>query len=434
MTNPIAKRLLSNSGWLFGADGISLGLRLASGFALAHFLGVRAFGQLSLVIAFVTLMMQVIEFRAWETAVRFVIRFVEAREHDKARAIVKLCYTLDLGSAAISLGVVMLVAPLGARLFIDDPNATSLIRWFALSIPFTLPAITSSALLRAADMFRALAIKNLAMALVRATALIGAAASGASIEALLLLQVALAALDLVIAVVLSNLATTKLEIRRWWRVSFASLREERKQLVRFVGFTNLAALLKVLQSHLDVLLVGYFLPSTSAGYVQLARWITDAMRFLAGPVNTAAYPEYSRLWDKRDATEIRRVTRSLFAFTTVVAAGALAMVFVCAAPAIRHLAGAEYAPAIPVVYWLAIGTAIEIPTAILHPMLVASERIAWSMIALAFAIVVRIGVLVALIGTQAELAAGVAHLSYAIAYSLFAGFATLRAVSELRTR
>jgi O-antigen/teichoic acid export membrane protein len=272
------------------------------------------------------------------------------------------------------------------------------------------------------------------MAVVRAGSLIAAAASGASLTTLLLVQVALAALDLVLSIYLSGLATAKLEIRRWWTVPIRALREERKQLVRFVGFTNLAALLKVLQSHLDVLLVGYFLPSTSAGYAQLARWITDAMRFLAGPVNTAAYPEYARLWDKRDAPEIRRVTRSLFGFTTVLAAGALAVVVVGAAPAIRHLAGAEYAPAIPVVYWLAIGTALEIPTAILHPMLVASEHIAWSMIALAFAIVVRIGTLVVFIGAQAELAAGIAHLTYAIAYTLFAGFATMRALAELRTR
>lgn len=430
----IGRRLIANSSWLFAAEGLALALRLVSGFVLARILGVTEFGRLALVIAFVTLLTQLLDFRTWETLIRYVIRFVDAGERDKARAIVKLCYSLDLVAAALACTVLAVIAPLGARVFLRDEASAPLIRLFAMTVPLALPSITASALLRAADLFRLLAIKNLVTAFVRAAALTAAAALGADLSDLVLLHVALAALELGSSLTLAMFATSKLDIGGWWFVRLALLRGERRQLVRFLGFTNVAAVLKVVQGQLDVLLVGHFLPTQGAGYVSLARSLTDAMRFLAAPVNTAAYPEYARLWDQQDLGKIRRITRSLLQVTSFVAVGALVVVSVTASPAVEHLAGRDYLPAVPVVYWLALGTALEIPTAIFHPMLVAAERTSTSMLVLAFAIVVRLSTLVMLIQSQGELAAGIAHLVYAVTYAALASVATTRAMRDREKR
>ena len=434
MANGTLKRLLANSGWLFGAEGIALGLKLVSGFAIARALGIAQFGHLALITAFVMLVGQLLDFRAWETATRFVIKYRAAGDHAKARATVKLCYTLDLGTAAVACLIVVAGAKLAATLFVDDASAATSIRIYALVLLAGVPVATSAALLRVANMFRALAMKNTVVAFVRAGALIAAAWSGAGVDDILYIQVAAAALDGVLSAALARIALRMLELDGWSASSFAVLRDERPQLRTFLLSTNLAALLKVLQAQLDVLLVGYFLPTESAGYYQLARSITDAMRFLAVPVHVAAYPEYTRLWEQRDAADARRLTRTLVALTSLLAVLGAVVVMVLADPTVRYLAGVDYLPAVPVLVLLAIGTAIEVPAALLHPMLLAAERMWWSMASLATAVGVRIVLLVVLVPAIGPRGAGWAHIGYIVVYVVCAGLASRRALHQLGAR
>lgn len=434
MASGLQKRLLSNSGWLFGAEGISLALKLVSGFALARALGLSQFGHLALITAFVMLVGQLLDFRAWETATRFVIKYRTARENVKAGATVKLCYLLDFGAASVACLLVIAGAGLAARLFVDDPAAAPSIRVFALIVIVSAPIATSSALLRVANMFRAIAVKTSLIAAVRATVLIGAAWSGASVHEILMLQVAVAALDGVVSVLLARVALRELDLSTWRASPLVSLRDDRRALRTFLLSTNLAALLKVLQAQLDVLLVGYFLPTESAGYYQLARSITDAMRFLAVPVHVAAYPEYTRLWEQRGADDARRLTRSLLLITSGLAAVGCVLVIVLADPTVRYLAGVDYLPAVPVVVLLAIGTALEVPAALFHPLLLAAERMWWSMASLTAAVGTRIILLVALVPAIGPRGAGFAHIGYIVVYVICAGLASRRALHELSAR
>jgi len=109
-------------------------------------------------------------------------------------------------------------------------------------------------------------------------------------------------------------------------------------------------------------------------------------------------------------------------------------VIVLADPAVRYLAGVDYLPAVPVVMLLAIGTSLEVPGAILQPLLIAAERTWWSMGALASAVGARVVMLVVLVPALGPRGAGFAHIGYVIIYLVGAGLVSKRALDELAVR
>ena len=95
---------------------------------VARLLGVERFGVLHLVMSTVGLITALLTVRVWETIIRFLTEFEAQDEAERALAIVKLAYGLDIVLGVLVFAFVAVIAPLLGALVVQTSDATDLIR------------------------------------------------------------------------------------------------------------------------------------------------------------------------------------------------------------------------------------------------------------------------------------------------------------------
>ena len=195
-------------------------------------------------------------------------------------------------------------------------------------------------------------------------------------------------------------------------------------MARFLVITNASAFFKLFQREGDVLLVGYFLPVSDAGYYRLARSIAEVMSFPVTPLYAACYPEFARLWQNRQLGELRRMGWLVLRLTASAAAITALLLAALAEPIIRLTVGTQYLPALPVLYWLAVGAALAFATAIVHPLLLATDRPGASLLAIGLGVTVQFLALITLLPRIGVVAAGVAYVAFYSAWIAVVAVAT----------
>lgn len=112
--------------------------------------------------------------------------------------------------------------------------------------------------------------------------------------------------------ILMSLAETLVTATATWRAlpagAPARLRADLALGVwRFTAGVSVVALLSVIVSQLDKILLSGLLPLAAFGYYMLASRVAGALFYLAGPVIAAFFPRYSQLSASGDEGELRRV-------------------------------------------------------------------------------------------------------------------------------
>jgi O-antigen/teichoic acid export membrane protein len=213
-------------------------------------------------------------------------------------------------------------------------------------------------------------------------------------------------------VILGRRVWGELGLVTWRQSPLALLRGEYARIARFLAATNGNSLFKLLQRNADILLIGYWLNPAAAGYLRLARSMTDLMGFPVGPVYTASYPEFARLWHQGELSALRRLVRNLTLSSTSVALAALAVIWLGGGWLLQLVVGKQYLPALPVLRWLALGTAIAVATNFGHPFLLAIGRASSSLLAIALGVVSQLVLLAFLLPVMGVAAAGAAYLGH----------------------
>jgi O-antigen/teichoic acid export membrane protein len=402
--------LIANSGWLAGAEAAALAFKAIESLVLAGALGVAGFGELAVVLAFVGAIARVLDFRAWETVIRYVVRFREDGDPERARATIKLCYVIDACSGLATFVVALVLAGLAADLVIHDPSAASWVRIFAITSLFSFSNSTSTALMRIADRYRAIAAQRAVIAALRLGGTAAVAVGSGSIETILVVYVVVSILDTVSCLALAAAATRALGLSGWFRVRFGVLRGHGRQLARFLAITNASALIKLLEDEADVLLIGAMLTAEAAGYYRLATTGTDVMLFPAGPVHSAVYPQMARMWHRGQGSSLRELLRKLQILMVAIAVVELAVVLIAAGPVIDLLYGAQYAGALPVLELLAVGCAGQVAFMMWRPFLLVADRPGGPLVSLLVATTCRVATIVLLAPEHGVVAVGIAHI------------------------
>ena len=418
------RRLLSNSGWLLSANTVSLALAFVQGVIVARALGVERYGVLALITTYATTVNQFVDSRVWEAAIKFVTQYREKRDLTRAGAVVKLCYWVDAATGSLAFVILIVTAGWAARLFVKDESTAVLIQFYALSILVAVPVGTSSALLRIGDQFDWLAYQDAGMAILKLVGVIVVALAGWGIIGVLSVYLLAAAAGMVALVVLSRRVGRQLGLGDWEHAALSSLGGEYKHIFRFMIATNASAFFKLLQRNADVLLIGYWLTPSAAGYFRLARSMTDLMQFPVGPLYTASYPEFARLWHRGKVLELSRLVRKLTLSSTAVALAALCVMGFGARWIIQLSVGSQYLPALPVLLWLAFGVAMAVATNFGHPLLLAIGRATSSLLAIALGVVCQMAILVFLLPVTGIAAAGIAYLGFYLIWVMVVALAT----------
>ncbi|MCB0208243.1 MAG: oligosaccharide flippase family protein [Anaerolineae bacterium] len=420
------KRLLTNASWLLSGDSLTLLFNFLQGILVARLLGAEQFGILALVTTYTTSVNQLVDSRVWETVIKFVTEYIETKDFVRATAVVKLCYLTDAVTGGLAFLILYFSATLGARLFLHNEQLANLIQLYAVIMLIMIPNGTASALLRVGDRFNWLAYQR---AGVSALKLVGTAIVliwfNGGVREILITYLAATALGIAVMVGLAGCVTRQTNLVPWFQAPLYLLKGRFSPILKFMLMTNGGAFFKLLQRNADILLIGYWLSPAAAGYFRLARSFTDVMGFPIKPIYAASYPDFTRLWHQQRFAELKRLVKNLLISTSVVMFIILVLVWLSAPWVIKFTAGSEYLPALPVLYWLALGTAVAAATNLGHPLLLATDRVSSSLLAISIGIIVQLGLLIYLLPTIGIVGAGVAYVGFYIVWTIIATLAIL---------
>jgi O-antigen/teichoic acid export membrane protein len=162
--------------------------------------------------------------------------------------------------------------------------------------------------------------------------------------------------------------------RSWLSADWSYLKGLWREVISFLAYNDLNALLGLIPKQLDVVLLGYFRNPIEVGYYKLAKTLAGAVGYVVGPLQSVVYPEFAKLWGIGDMKAFRQKTRKLalqvgLPLAAVTACGVMLLPFILPA-----LLG-QYDPAVPAAQLLLLGSAIWLGFFWLRPIYFAQGRL-----------------------------------------------------------
>jgi O-antigen/teichoic acid export membrane protein len=355
LQNPLFRRVVKNSGYLFSGTGISAALGMVQGILVARLLGVDGYGIVGVITLFTGVVNNLVSFRMGEVVIKYVGEYVEAGDEKQAAALFKLAALVEMGASVVAFVLLVLLAPLAAQYLAKDASLAGLFVLYGLVVLANLIAESSTGLLQIFDRFRPIAILGL----------VGNIVTLALVALVYWLQGGLAGVLLaylagkaVSALGLSLVALVESGHRwgsGWWRASLQPLKPRYRQLAHFAVSTNLSASISLITKDSELLWVSLFRGPVETGYYRLALTLTNLVQMPVSPLPQATYPELSRQAARGEWQEMRSLLRqgSLLAGSYTLAA--TVFLIVLGKPLIAWLYTPEFLPAYPALVILLIG-------------------------------------------------------------------------------
>ena len=328
LRNPLMKRVMRNSGYLFTGSTLSAAMSMLQGILAARLLGVQAFGVLGIITVFASVINRLTSFRMSELVVSYVGEFSSRKEPARAAATIKSAAVAEAVSSVLAFALIGLLAPLGARYLAHDPSTVGLFSLYGSMVLAHLVVETSTGVLQYFDEFRLQAWvqvgqSGLTLALILA-AVVAKAGLAAVVWAYLLGKVAWA-----IAITVSAwLAARRRWGPGWWRAPLSSIRDERRGMARFALSTNLTGTLTLVTRDSEVLWLGALTSPLQVGYYKVALAILNIVLIPVQPLISTTYREVAREVATRSWENVRYLLRSgslIAASYSLAAAGGLAV-------------------------------------------------------------------------------------------------------------
>jgi O-antigen/teichoic acid export membrane protein len=326
--HPLIQRVMRNTGYLFSAQTISAALSMGQGILAARLLGVEGAGLVGIITQFASNLNQLTSFRMGELVVSYVGEFTAKGKQIEAAAVFKAAVLTEMVGSILAYGLIVLLAPLGARIFAHRPELVGIITLYGLSVLGNLTVESATGLLQFFDRFRKLAVITVGQSLLTILLIARAYLMVGSLE-----DVVLAYLAGKIVWGASVTIIAMLEARRqwgvgWWRVPILSLQDRWRDLVRFGVSTNLSGTIKLLTRDSEMLWLGAFSTPLQVGYYKIAKAIVNILMMPITPLISTSYREVAREVASKQWANVRYLLRSgtiLAATWTVPAAAGLVL-------------------------------------------------------------------------------------------------------------
>lgn len=172
-------QLLKQSGVLYIAGLFSLGLTFAQQISTARILGAEDYGRLAVVISSGLLVMMVVDFRTWEVATKYMARPIADGDSAESVRVVSWLVSVEVVTGVLGAVVTALLAAPVARYLLQTPELDTLVRVYAISVPFrVMSSGVIGVLPRLYDHFAWVAAKSVIYAVIRLVLMTGAALLG----------------------------------------------------------------------------------------------------------------------------------------------------------------------------------------------------------------------------------------------------------------
>jgi O-antigen/teichoic acid export membrane protein len=309
----MVRRIVRNSGYLFSTTGISAAASMLQGILAARLLGAAGFGILGTITLFTSTINNFASFRMGELVVKYVGYFTEHEDRQSAAAIFKLAALFEMLASLVAFGLILLLAPLGAKYFVKDPGTAPLFTLYGLIVLANLIAESSTGLLQIFDRFRRLAGMNILQSMVTLLLItITFFSTGDPIGGLIGILIAYLVGKMIGAVAITAAALVEAKRRwggGWWRTSLGLLRPRWRELAQFAISTNISATISLVTKDSELLWVSLLRSPVEAGYYKLALALANMVQMPIEPLPQATYPELSRQVARDQWANVRTILR-----------------------------------------------------------------------------------------------------------------------------
>jgi O-antigen/teichoic acid export membrane protein len=343
------KALSSNSAWLFVSGLVVTVFGFLQTVLVARSLGVEAYGSIALVIVYVTVVNQIVDFRIHEAAVRYLSEYWVKGDRVRVASVARFCYLVDLSTGVAAFLIVGLTASWAARHLLHQPALSGWIVAYAFTLLFMTVNGTSRAILTVFDGFSWLSAQACGIAFAQLVLVVFFLKSGLGVTGVLTAYIGASLLG---GVTLLFLARRRLGERLGadlGRASVFLLKDRWKEISQFLFQTNLNESLTLVTKNLDVLLLGYFRPVAEVGLYRMAKNFVGLLGLVSDPIYMALYPQLTKIWHGQREAELRRV---LIGFTLLSSVAFLpfAVLFIVLCPVvIKAMIGNSFLPSMEAV-------------------------------------------------------------------------------------
>jgi O-antigen/teichoic acid export membrane protein len=292
--NELVRRMVRNSGYLFSTTGISAAASMLQGILAARLLGAAGFGILGTITVFTSTINNFASFRMGELVVKYVGYYTEHEDQTHAAAIFKLAALFEMLASLVAFGLIVLLAPLGAKYFAKDPATAPLFVLYGLIVLANLIAESSTGLLQIFDRFRRLASLNIVQSMVTLLLIVITFLSKGGLTGIL---IAYLVGKMIGAFAITGAALVEASRRwgaSWWRTSLGLLFPKWRELAQFAISTNISATISLVTKDSELLWVSLLRGPVEAGYYKLALALANMVQMPIDPLPQATYPELSR--------------------------------------------------------------------------------------------------------------------------------------------
>jgi len=357
--NPIFKRVVKNSSYLFSMVGISAALSMLQGILIARMLGVENYGILGTITAFTSMINKFASFKMSELVVKYVGHYSEIGDDQHAAAIFKLAFLTEIITSFFAFGLAILLAPIGAKFFAKDLTLTNLFSFYALIILANLTAESSTGLLQIFDRFRRIAIINLAGNFITIAIVALAFFLNGNLITILtayLVGKTIAGFGLSFA---SFLEAMRRWGSDWWRLPLNLLWPQARELAHFAFHTNISATISLVTKDSEVLWVSLFRNPIETGWYKLALSMANIVLLPISPLPAVTYPELSRQFAQKGWDQIRYILRQGSILAGSYSGAATIFLIAFGMPLIALIYSPQYIPAYPALIILLFGYLIS---------------------------------------------------------------------------
>jgi O-antigen/teichoic acid export membrane protein len=292
----MTKKLFHNASWLLGGKTVASVFAALETVIVARVLGVKDYGLLVLIVAYVDILNNFFDFRVWETATKYIGTFWTRRETDKTLSMIKLSYLIDISSGILALAITLITASLASRYLVHSPQAYSLICIYGFSLLIGTANSTSEAILRIFDRFKSIAFISSFYNFVKLVLVSIALYFGVGIKGVLFAYIAASFLGFSIRFLAVLKTLKESQLQGWWTANLGLIKDKRKEMAWFLGNTSIAGTLKMAKdNYLGVLVLGYFAGKDAVAYYKVAKSIVKIIIRIADPLYEAIYPELVRI-------------------------------------------------------------------------------------------------------------------------------------------
>ncbi|MGD2058955.1 MAG: oligosaccharide flippase family protein, partial [Anaerolineales bacterium] len=242
--------------------------------------------------------------------VSYVGKYEAQDESIKAAATFKAAAFVEFSGSVLAFGLILLLAPFGAEIFSHNPDLAALYAFYGTSVIANLIAESSTGLLQYFNRFRWIAFVMVAQSVITLALITVAFLTGAGIA---MVVGAYLVGKVVLAVGLTVIALWQARHSwgpGWWRAPLGTLRDDRRDLVRFALSTNISGTLNLITRDSDELWLGAFTSPLQAGFYKIAKAILNVILIPVSPLIQTTYKEVATEIANRRWVNVRYLLRS----------------------------------------------------------------------------------------------------------------------------